>query len=179
MISGSDFFRASHQLLTSQVHNSRPRMMCHLRPYKYLSAAPCKPVDRTPEQHVREDCEQQCHQQCLRWVKPAKDLELVDGIKDKSDDENLAHRLPTTQQHLAALRWIGNQSKRLSLRTAVPDSIPNCEERRHEWLEDEPKMQWPVQPAQEVPNGCGKILHRLPQLGPLTASRPKVIVKSL
>jgi hypothetical protein len=76
----------------------------------------------------------------LAWVKPAEDPELINSVENKSNDENLAHRLPTAYQHFSALRRIGNQSKRLPPGKRVPSGIPNCEEGRHEWLEDKPKM---------------------------------------
>ena len=43
----------------------------------------------------------------------------------------------------------------------VSSSVPNGKDRRHEWLEDEPKMQWSIQPAHEVANGLCQILHTL------------------
>jgi hypothetical protein len=43
----------------------------------------------------------------------------------------------------------------------VPSSIPNREQGSHEWLEDEAKMQRPVQPTHEMLKALGKVVHPL------------------
>src|SRR5690349_15031361 len=123
----------------------------------------CEQVDRTPEQRVRDNCEKQCHQQCLARIEPAEDSELVDGVKNKGNDENFAHRSPTGKQYLAPLRRVGHQSKRFPPCASVPFSVPNGEEGRHEWLKDEPKMQRSVESAQEILKGTCQIPHPPPQ----------------
>jgi hypothetical protein len=126
---------------------------------------PREAIYRAADQQVRNHGKDDCNDQCLSRIEPAKSNELIDGINNHRDDEDFTDCFPALFQHAPTLGFIcedGPEVGRPPFRCVV-ESRSNRKENRHRRLKHEAKLQRPGHARQQVVRYAREeLLHGLP-----------------
>src|SRR5260370_4661248 len=101
---------------------------------------------------MRNESQENGDGDCFKRIKSLKLDDLIGGVQDQGDKDNLARRLdPLSQSHPAFVRIRQDRPEiGRSPFTRILDAVAHREKRRHPRLKEESERQRPPQPPQEI-----------------------------